>query len=84
MVLVQNMVLSFYNIQMPLKGKFGFILRHKYPNTLVEAHECATNIEDNFFTSKVEPFYAPHDKFETKPRTMNNFHPIQDVVTLLA
>jgi hypothetical protein len=79
MVLVQNMVLSFSNIQIPLKGKFGFMLRHKSPKTLVEAQECATNIEENFLASKVEPFHSPHAKFETKPRTMNNFQPIQDL-----
>jgi hypothetical protein len=57
-------------------GKFGFMLRDKFPKTLEEAQEWAGKIEENMLASKVEPFNAPCAKAETKPRTMNNVDPI--------
>jgi hypothetical protein len=60
-------------------GKFGFMLRDKFPKTLEEAQEWAGKIEENMLASKVEPFSAPHAKVETKPRDMNNVDPAQDL-----
>jgi hypothetical protein len=61
------------------EGKFGFMLKDKSPKTLGEAQEQAAKIEENILSSKVEPFHAPRAKAETKPRTLHNVEPAQDL-----
>ena len=39
----------------------------------------AANIEANISSCKVEPFYVPRSKAETKPRTLHNVNPTQDI-----
>jgi hypothetical protein len=56
-------------------GQFGFMLRDKGPKMIQEAHEIATKIEANISSSKVEPFYAPRAKVDTKPKVVQNLSP---------
>jgi hypothetical protein len=41
-------------------------------------------IEEFFLSSKVDPFHAPHAKYATNPRTLNNVEPTQYPMMLLA
>jgi hypothetical protein len=65
-------------------GNFGFFLRDKGPKTIQEAQEMATNIEANISSCKVEPFYAPRARTDTKPKVVNNVEPTQDISGALA
>jgi hypothetical protein len=63
------------------QGQFGFMLKDKHPTTLKEAQEQAAWIEANLSSSKIEAFYAPRAKVETKPRTLHSTEPTQDIGT---
>jgi hypothetical protein len=62
-------------------GQFGFVLKDKFPKTLEEAQEKATSIKENLSSTKVEAFYVPRAKVETKPRTLHSTEPTQDIGT---
>jgi hypothetical protein len=55
------------------------MLKDKRPTSLEEAQEQAAWIEENLSSSKVEAFYAPRAKAETKPRTLHSTEPTQDI-----
>jgi hypothetical protein len=54
------------------------LLKDKGPKTIQEAQEMAVKIEANISSCKVETFYAPRSKFDTKPKILHNVDPIQD------
>jgi hypothetical protein len=51
-------------------GHFGYFLKDKGPKTIEESQEMVAIIEANISSCKVEPFYAPRAKDETKPRNI--------------
>jgi hypothetical protein len=60
-------------------GQLGYLLRYKNPQTIQEAQEVATRIEDNLSSSKVEPFSAPRVRMDTKPKIVHNVEPTSDI-----
>jgi hypothetical protein len=60
-------------------GQLGYLLRDKNPQTIQEAQEVATRIEDNLLSSKVEPFSAPRVRMDTKPKIVHNVEPTSDI-----
>jgi len=73
-----DVVVILYNNS--FEGQFGFMIKDRSPNTLGEAQEKATNIEENLLSFKVEPFHAPRANSKTKERTLHNVEPTQDLV----
>jgi hypothetical protein len=65
-------------------GQLGYLLRDKTPQTIQEAQELATNIEDNLHSSKIEPFANPKVKMDTKPKIVHNAEPSSDICASLA
>jgi len=61
-------------------GKFGFMLRDKFPENLEKEKEWPSNIEENMLASKVEPFHAPREKDEAKLSIVINVNPISDTI----
>jgi hypothetical protein len=53
-------------------GQLGYLLRDKNPQTIQEAQDLATKIEDNLHSSKIEPFSNPRVKMDTKPKIVHN------------
>jgi hypothetical protein len=58
-------------------GQLGYLLRDKNPQSVQEAQELATRIEDNLLSSKIEPFTNPRGKVETKPKIVHNSPGVQ-------
>ena len=65
-------------------GQLGYLLRDKNPQTIQEAQELATKIEDNLHSSKIEPFSNPKVKMDTKPKIVHNAEPSSDICASLA
>jgi hypothetical protein len=56
-------------------GQIGYLLKDKNLQTIHEAQELATKIEDNLHSSKIEPFSNPRVKMDTKPKIVHNVEP---------
>jgi len=56
-----------------------FLLGDKSPETIQEAQEMQTKIEDNLSSSRVEPFYAPKIKMDSKPKVVHNVESSLDI-----
>jgi len=65
-------------------SQLGYLLRDKNPQTIQEAQEIATRIEDNLLSSKVEPFSTPRVRMDTKPKIVQNVEPTSDISASLA
>jgi hypothetical protein len=63
--------------------QLGYLLRGKKPQTIQEAQELATNIEDNLHSSKIEPFSNPRGKMDIKPKIVHNVEPSSDICASL-
>jgi hypothetical protein len=60
-------------------GQLGYLLRDKNPQTIQEAQEIATRIEDNLLSSKFEPFSATRVRMDIKPKIVHNVEPSSDI-----
>jgi hypothetical protein len=67
-----------------LTGQLGYLLRDKNPQTIQEAQEVATRIEDNLSSSKAEPFSTLRVRMDTKPKIVHNVEPTSDISASLA
>jgi hypothetical protein len=65
-------------------GQLGYLLRDNNPQTIHEAQELATKIEDNLHSSKIEPFSNPRVKMDIKPKIVHNAEPSSDICASLA
>jgi hypothetical protein len=80
------MMPSFYNTQMHMRVSLALMLRDKFPTTLELAQDWAGKIEENMFSTKIDPLGSSRistSKAETKPRTLNTVDPAQDPITVL-
>jgi hypothetical protein len=65
-------------------GQLWYLLRDKNPQTIQEAQELTTRIEENLSSSRVEPFSASRVRMNTKPKIVHNAEPTSDISASLA
>jgi hypothetical protein len=64
-------------------SQLGYLPKDKNPQTIQEAQELATKIEDNLHSSKIEPFSNPRVKMDTKPKIVHNAELSSDICSSL-
>jgi hypothetical protein len=66
-------------------SQLGYLLGDKKkPQTIQDAQELATKIEDNLHSSKIEPFSNPRAKIDTKPKIVHSVEPSSNICASLA
>jgi hypothetical protein len=65
-------------------GQLGYLFRDKNPQSIQEAQEIATRIQDNLLSSKIEPFANLRGKVDTKLKIVHNTEPTSDLCAYIS